>query len=71
MYMPQQPVHTVRVAPPSPAMATDVKRLPLASSYTPVQVFRNLMDDAKGLRKGTVFEELYLPLEEGGLPRGR
>ena len=30
-----------------------------------------LWDEATGLRKGTIFEELYLPLEEGGLPRGR
>jgi hypothetical protein len=36
-----------------------------------VQTFRSLWDEATGLRKGTIFEELYLPLEEGGLPRGR
>ncbi|MBR5559468.1 MAG: spore coat associated protein CotJA [Oscillospiraceae bacterium] len=70
MYMPQQPVHPIRVAPPA-AMPAEVKHLPLASSYTPVQTFRSLMDDSRSLRKGTIFEELYLPLEEGGLPRGR
>ena len=71
MYMPQQSVRTVRTPVPSAGVVTDTKRLPLASSYTPVQVFRNVWDEAKGLRKGTIFEELYLPLEEGGLPRGR
>ena len=71
MYMPQQPVRAVR-APVTPSgVAADCSQLPLASSYTPVQIFRSVWDEAKGLRKGTIFEELYLPLEEGGLPRGR
>ena len=69
--MPQQPVRTVRAPVSSAGVVTDTKRLPLASSYTPVQTFRSVWDEAKGLRKGTIFEELYLPLEEGGLPRGR
>jgi hypothetical protein len=71
MYLPQQPVRAVRPPVPSAGAATDTKQLPLASSYTPVQTFRSLWDEATGLRKGTIFEELYLPLEEGGLPRGR
>jgi len=71
MPMPQQPVRAVRV-PVAPDIAAEVtKQLPLASAYTPVQIFRKVWDDTKGLRKGTIFEELYLPLEEGGLPRGR
>lgn len=71
VYMPQQPVRNVRYVPPIPAAATAAGTIPLASAYVPVQVFRNVMDDARGLRKGTIFEELYLPLEEGGLGRGR
>ena len=71
MYMPQQPMHGTRMPMGAAFAPTEVKHLPLASSYTPVQVFRSLYDDSRGLRKGTVFEELYLPLEEGGLPRGR
>ena len=71
MYMPQQPVHTLRTPVPMADVTADTLHLPLASSYTPVQVFRSVWEDAKGLRKGTIFEELYLPLEEGGLPRGR
>ena len=71
MYMPQQPVRTVRTPVTTAGVAADTLHLPLASSYTPVQIFRSVWDETKGLRKGTIFEELYLPLEEGGLPCGR
>ena len=68
MYLPQQPVCNVQMPLPPAAKG---KAFPLASSYTPVQTFCRVMDDTRGLCKGTIFEELYLPLEEGGLPRGR
>ena len=71
MYMAPQPVRNVRMPMPPAGMLVDTKRIPLATSYTPVQEFRKVMTEGVGLRKGTIFEELYLPLEEGGLPRGR
>ena len=71
MYLPQQPVRGMRPTPVPPAAPAEPRHLPLASSYTPVQVFRMVMGDADGLCNGTVFEELYLPLEEGGLTRGK
>ena len=67
MYMAPQPVRNVRMPMPPAGMLVDTKRIPLATSYPPVQEFRKVMAEGVGLRKGT----LYLPLEEGGLPRGR
>ena len=71
MYMAPQPMRTVRMPMPPTGTPVDTKRIPLATAYTPVQQFRGVMEENTGLRKGTIFEELYLPLEEGGLPRGR
>lgn len=71
MYMAPQPVRNMRMPMPAAEMPADLKQIPLATSYTPVQQFRRVMAENMGLRRGTVFEELYLPLEEGGLPRGR
>ncbi len=48
---------------------------PLASVYTPLQVFRNLFDRETALSKGTIFSELDLPfmgetVMKGGNCRG-
>ena len=36
----------------------------LAMVYAPKQAFRKLYSEAEALRHGTLFEELYKPLEE-------
>ena len=36
----------------------------LAMVYAPMQSFRKLYSEADALRHGTLFEELYKPLEE-------
>ncbi len=36
----------------------------LAMVYAPKQAFRKLYSEAEALRRGTLFEELYKPLEE-------
>ncbi len=36
----------------------------LAMVYAPKQAFRRLYSEADALRHGTLFEELYMPLEE-------
>ena len=36
----------------------------LAMVYAPKQAFRMLYSDAEALKHGTLFEELYKPLEE-------
>ena len=72
MYTAQAPARSQRTASAASHMPSETaRRLPLAIAYTPVQCFSYVMDEAQGLRKGTIFEELYLPLEEGGLARGR
>lgn len=71
MYMPQQPVRNMGRPAAAAAAPPEAPALPLASSYTPIQSFRNVLEEAKGLCMGTVFEELYLPLKEGGAARGR
>ena len=49
---------------------------PLAMVYAPLQVFRNLYDQDTALKKGTLFDELYLPFmgesvaNKGGSCRG-
>lgn len=38
----------------------------LAMVYSPVQQFRGLYEPSDALAHGTLFEELYKPLERGG-----
>lgn len=42
--------------------------IPLAMVYSPKQFWRDLYDNAEALHRGTLFQELYFPLEsvEGG-----
>jgi|GEM_PF-2560770 len=39
----------------------------LAMVYVPYQFFRRMYTPEDGLSRGTMFEELYKPLEEGGV----
>lgn len=39
---------------------------PLAYAYVPVQGWRMLYSPAEALRRGTLFEELYMPMEVYG-----
>lgn len=41
-----------------------IDRMPLAMAYVPWQQWKNLYDPAKGLRVGTIFQELDLPFCE-------
>ncbi|MDO4562886.1 MAG: spore coat associated protein CotJA [Clostridia bacterium] len=48
---------------------TDCKCLdsmPLAYSYVPMQVFKNIYDNDTSLGKGTAFPELYKPMNVYG-----
>ena len=38
---------------------------PLASVYSPIQIWRNLYDPDEALKRGTLFKELDLPFERG------
>lgn len=52
-------------ASPMPAReAREVEGLQLAMVYSPYQAFRMLFTPEEALRHGTLFEELYKPLEE-------
>ena len=39
---------------------------PLAYAYVPIQRWRMMYDPDKGLRRGTIFEELDMPMEVYG-----
>ncbi len=42
-----------------------VDQLPLASTYAPMQVFRNLYSPEEALCRGTLYRELDLPFRGG------
>ncbi len=46
--------------------ASGIDSLPLAYSYVPMQKFRMLYSPECALAHGTLFEELYLPMEVYG-----
>ncbi len=43
--------------------------LPIAMAYVPVQRFKNLADPETALSRGTVFNDLFKPLECGSKRR--
>lgn len=40
--------------------------IPLAMVYSPKQYWRDLYDNTEALRRGTLFRELFFPLEAAG-----
>ena len=53
--------------PPCSPDRTDAMRgFPLAMAYVPKQYYRNLFSVEEALPHGTLFSELFLPLEIGG-----
>ena len=56
-----------RITPPAPAPAPEgaLSGFPLAMAYVPMQPFCDLADPETALARGTVFNELFKPLECG------
>ena len=55
-----------RVTSPCDPQNDPLDSLPLGYSYTPIQRWRMLYRPAEGLSRGTLFEELYKPMEVYG-----
>ena len=55
----------------APARATwGLENYPLASVYSPIQIWRNLYEPEEALERGTLFQELDLPFVCGEINTG-
>ncbi|BCV23898.1 MAG TPA: spore coat associated protein CotJA [Firmicutes bacterium] len=46
---------------PEDAKAQTLQQLQLARAYVPFQIFTTRLEPLEGLRRGTIFPELYMP----------
>ena len=46
---------------PSPRLTWGLENYPLASVFSPIQIWRNLYEPDEALKRGTLFKELDLP----------
>lgn len=55
---------------PEDAQAQALQHLKLARAYVPFQVFTTRFDPMEGLRRGTIFPELFMPYRRWERERG-